>query len=76
MYALLTMNPAHPELFMPSGDTVSVPVEVVEQAGPSLELEFALRWAHKAGLINNAQFLEAKSTLSAGQIELEVECGA
>lgn len=70
MYALLTSNPASPELFMPTGVTVQVPTEVIDQADPSFELEFALRWARKAGLVTQAQFLEAQNSLAVGQMEL------
>lgn len=76
MFALLTANPRAPELFMPTGDTVQVPTEVIEQAGPSHELEYALRWANKAGLINRPQLQEALDTLGVSQVEMGELCGA
>jgi len=70
MLALMTANPAAPELFLATGATIAVPTEVIEQAGPELEFEYAVRWAFKAGFLTREQQIDALSSLSCKAIEM------
>jgi len=62
MLALVTLDQT-PELFLPNGDTVPVPPEVLSQACDSMELECAVRWSYKAGLITHEEFLKARDSM-------------
>lgn len=61
MLALLTNNQST-ELFLPSGETVAVPHEVVNQAQSTEEFMCALRWCLKSRLISHQEYLEARDS--------------
>lgn len=53
--AAVIFNPGINELFTNSGSIHTIPSEVVDQAEEHEILEFAARWAFKAGLIDREE---------------------
>lgn len=51
------------ELLLPSGTFIQVPEDVACVSGGTAEIDVALRWSFKAGLINHAEFLAARDVL-------------
>lgn len=64
MLALFKKTETFDELYLPSGDTVQVPCfDVVNDGKFTNELDAALRYAFKAGLISHSDFLAARDEL-------------
>lgn len=62
MLALLNGH-SHDELFLPSGSTVAIPHCVIEPCSSASDLDAAVRYAFKAGLIPHSEFLAARDAL-------------
>ncbi len=64
MLALFKKNETFDELYLPSGDTVPLPCfEVANDGKFSNELDAAVRYAFKSGLISHSDFLAARDAL-------------
>lgn len=51
------------ELQLPSGSTARIPHMVKSSGAPTIELDAALKYAFKAGLISHAEFLAGRDEL-------------
>ena len=71
MLALMRTNPNTTELFLPTGETVPVPAEVLGQGPESKALEFANLWALKAGLIDHKAFLANRDLIAPCKVVLD-----
>lgn len=62
MLALFT-HETYDELHLPSGSTARIPRLVKESNVATIELDAALKYAFKAGLISHAEFLAGRDQL-------------
>lgn len=71
MLALMQTDSKTTELFLPTGETVPVPAEVLSQGPESKAMGFANLWAFKAGLIDHQAFLANRDLIAPCEVVLD-----